>query len=264
MDRRAFISSTVALAAASGMAEAESESRGEDAREYYDLRLFTFATKASLDRYSAFLSTALLPVIRQSRIGLAGAFTIADKPDSLNIYLLQSHASLAAYAASENHLLEDAQFLRLGSSVLDLPADDPPYAHAESSLMHAFEGWPRLTHPSESANDLPRVFELRTYESHSRKANKKKIEMFNQGESAIFARCGFQPVFFAETLAGPQIPNLTYMVTYPSIEARDGFWKKFGADPEKARLFAIPEYADKLIVSKIHSTFLKPISGSLI
>ena len=66
------------------------------------------------------------------------------------------------------------------------------------------------------------------------------------------------------TLTGPQIPNLTYMVTYPSIEARGDFWKAFGADPEKARLFAIPEYADKLIVSKIHSTFLKPLPGSMI
>jgi hypothetical protein len=134
----------------------------------------------------------------------------------------------------------------------------------ESALMLAFESWPKLTPPKESANEQPRVFELRTYESHSRSANKKKIEMFNKGEAAIFARCGFQPVFFGETLAGPQVPNLTYMVTYPSIEARSGFWTAFGADPEKARLFAIPEYNDKLIVSKIHSTFLKPIAGSLI
>lgn len=262
MDRRAFISSTVVLAAASGIAEAEHHA--DNSREYYELRLMTFSTKSSLDRYKAFLKGAYFPAIVRNGMGTAGAFTIADKPDELTIYIIQSHASLATYMLYEGRLSEDDQFLKAGASVLDLPADDPPYTHSEASLMHAFESWPALTPPRESVNDQPRVFELRTYESHSRKANKKKIEMFNKGEAAIFARCGFQPVFFGETLAGPQIPNLTYMVTYPSIEARDGFWKAFGADPDKARLFAIPEYSDKLIVSKIHSTFLKPIPGSLI
>jgi len=40
--------------------------------------------------------------------------------------------------------------------------------------------------------------ELRTYESHSKKANLKKIEMFNTGEIAIFRRAGLSPVFFAK------------------------------------------------------------------
>jgi hypothetical protein len=88
--------------------------------------------------------------------------------------------------------------------------------------------------------------------------------MFNAGEIGIFDRAGFQPVFFGETLAGPQIPNLTYMVTYPSVDERGKYWQKFLADPEKTRLFAIPEYADKLIVSKIRSVNLKPLPGSQI
>jgi hypothetical protein len=130
--------------------------------------------------------------------------------------------------------------------------------------MLAFESWPHLKTPKEATGDQQRVFELRTYESHSRKANLKKIEMFNSGEAALFGKHGFQPVFFAETLYGPQIPNLTYMLTYPSVEARGDFWKAWGADPEKARLFANPEWADRLIVSKIHQAFLKPLPGSLI
>jgi hypothetical protein len=132
----------------------------------------------------------------------------------------------------------------------------------ESSLLHAFAGMPKLVAPTEAAGSRPRVFELRIYESHSRSANLKKIEMFNSGEIGIFQRAGFQPVFFGETLAGPQLPNLTYMVTYPAIDQRARFWAAFGADPEKQRLFAIPEYADKLIVSKIRSVFLKPLPGS--
>jgi hypothetical protein len=264
MNRRDFVAGSVAVAAASGLAEAQPADRQDGNRDYYELRLLTFATRASLDRYALFLKEAFFPAIRRNVGESAGAFTVADKPDQLSLYLLVSYPSLSAYGSGESRLIADAEFCKAGAAVLDLPATDPPYTHAESSLMVAFASWPSLKSPQETAGDHPRIFELRTYESHSRKANLKKIEMFNQGEAALFARHGFQPVFFGETLAGPQIPNLTYMLTYPAIEARGEFWKVWGADPEKDRLFANPDYADRLIVSKIHQTFLKPLPGSMI
>lgn len=264
LNRRALMASTMAMAAASGLAEAEAAMQKNSNREYYELRLLTFAAKSSQDRYAAFLKEAFFPAIQRNRLGSAGAFTVADKPDALSLYLLLTYPSIDAYATAENRLMEDAEFRKAGAGVLDLLPDDPPYAHAESSLLLAFESWPKLIPPKETAGDQPRIFELRTYESHSRKANKKKIEMFNAGEAAIFARHGLQPVFFGETLIGPQIPNLTYMLTYPNMEARAGLWKEWGADPEMKRLFAIPEYADRLIVSKIHQTYLKPLPGSMI
>jgi hypothetical protein len=36
--------------------------------------------------------------------------------------------------------------------------------------------------PRAGAEKKSRIFELRTYEAHSRKANKKKVEMFDVGE----------------------------------------------------------------------------------
>jgi hypothetical protein len=264
MNRRDFVAGSVAIAAASGLTDAQAADRPEGGREHYDLRLLTFATRAALERYALFLKEALFPAVRRLGGESAGAFTVADKPDELSLYLLLSYPSLSAYGTGESRLMADAEFRKAGAAVLDLPATDPPYTYAESSLLLAFESWPNLKIPKEAAGDQPRVFELRTYESHSRKANLKKIEMFNQGEPALFARHGFQPVFFGETLAGPQIPNLTYMLTYPTIEARGEFWKAWGADPEKDRLFANPDYADRLIVSKIHQTFLKPLPGSII
>lgn len=269
MNRRGFIATSVAMAAAAQIAEADFGAPQEMAREYYELRLLTFASQSSLDRYAGFLKEAYIPAFHRNRIGVVGAFIMADKPeadkpDSLSIYILKSFPSVGAYAEAENRMLADAEFSRAGAAVQDLPSQDPPYTQEAGYLLRAFEGWPKLKTPRESVGDKPRVFELRTYESHSRKANRKKIEMFNAGEAQIFARCGFQPVFFSEALVGPQLPNLTYMVTYPNIESRDSYWKAFGADPEKARLFAIPEYADRLIVSKIHSTLLKPLPGSMI
>jgi len=264
IDRRTFVTGSVAMAATAALGDGAAEAEPTNRREYYELRLLKFQSKEAQDRYATFLKTALFPAVQRLKLGATGGFTVADKPEELSIYLLFSYPNLAAYEGAENRLLADAEFLNSGAFVLTLPATDPPYAHAESSLLIAFQSWPLLKVPKETATDQPRVFELRTYESHSRKANIKKIEMFNNGEAALFGRHGFQPVFFGETLVGPQVPNLTYMLTYPNVEARAAFWKEWGADPEKARLFANPDYADKLIVSKIHQTFLTPLPGSLI
>ncbi len=264
MNRRGFLTTLAAMAATASLAVSAAEAAPDGKREYYELRVLKFNTKAAQERYATFLKDALFPAVRRLRLGSAGGFTVAGKPEDLTVYLLLSYPNLAAVATTERRLLEDAEFRKAGAPVLEAPATDPPFAHAESSLMLAFKSWPQLKLPKEAAAGQQRVFELRIYESHSRKANAKKIEMFDSGEAALFAKHGFQPVFFGQTLFGPQVPNLTYMLTYPNVEARGDFWKAWGADPEKARLFANPEYADKLIVSKIHQTFLKPLPGSLI
>ncbi|HID23803.1 MAG TPA: NIPSNAP family protein, partial [Planctomycetaceae bacterium] len=103
----------------------------------------------------------------------------------------------------------------------------------------------------------PRIFELRTYESHSVKAGKKKVEMFNQGgEIAIFQKTGLQPVFFAETIIGPQMPNLTYMLAFDDMAARDAAWNRFIRDPDWEKLKADPQYKDT--VSNITDVILRP------
>jgi hypothetical protein len=126
----------------------------------------------------------------------------------------------------------------------------------------AIEGMPKLEVPATAADKKPRIFELRTYESHSKKANKKKIEMFNNGEIAIFRRTGLQPVFFGETLIGAKLPNLTYMLTFENMPAHDKNWGAFGSDPEWKKLSATPGYTDPEIVTNISNVFLRPTAYS--
>jgi hypothetical protein len=131
----------------------------------------------------------------------------------------------------------------------------------ESSLMRAFDGHPAITVPKplEKGNH---IFELRTYEANNVKAVKRKIKMFNDGESAIFQRLGMQPVFFGETIVGRNLPNLTYMLTYDDFAARDRMWGAFGRDPEWQKLRAQPDLADALIVSNISNAILRPLAFS--
>jgi hypothetical protein len=123
---------------------------------------------------------------------------------------------------------------------------------------------PQLALPEFSAQKKPRLFELRTYESHSETAALKKIEMFNNGEIEIMRRVGLGPVFFGETLVGTRLPNLTYLLSAENMGAHRQHWGAFGGDAEWKRISAIPEYANSKIVSKITNQFLVPTPYSQI
>jgi hypothetical protein len=166
--------------------------------------------------------------------------------------------SLESVAATAARLQADPEYQRAGAAFLNVPSTDPAYVRMESALMLAFESFPRLEVPPGTAENRPRIFELRTYESHSERAHLKKVEMFNNGEIAIFRRTGLRPVFFGRTLIGSKLPNLTYMLTFEDMAAHDKNWAAFIADPEWKKLSTAPGYTDGEIVSNISNTFLTP------
>ena len=84
----------------------------------------------------------------------------------------------------------------------------------------------------------------------------------DEGELAIFRRVGLTPVFFAETILGAAMPNLTYMLVFPDDDGRTAAWNRFRVDKEWLKLRAIPEYADKEVVSRITNKLLTPAEYS--
>ena len=100
------------------------------------------------------------------------------------------------------------------------------------------------------------------YESNNATTLARKVKMFNEGEAGIFKRLGMQPVFFGETIAGPRMPNLVYMLSFDDLAARDRLWKEFGSDPEWQKLRSQPGYADAEIVSNISNSILRPLPFS--
>jgi hypothetical protein len=137
---------------------------------------------------------------------------------------------------------------------------DPPFVRVESNLLRAFDAMPTLEAPSGAAASKSRIFELRTYESHSDSAALNKLKMFNAGEVPIFRRAGLTPVFFGETLIGEKMPSLSYMLTFADMSARDTAWGQFGKDPEWKTLSADPQYRDN--VSAISDIILQPTAYS--
>jgi hypothetical protein len=121
---------------------------------------------------------------------------------------------------------------------------------------------PAIDVPPSDTQRAARIFELRTYESVNEKASRRKIKMFEDGEMAIFRRLGMRPVFFGQTIIGPNLPSLSYMLSFDDLAARERLWRAFGADPEWQKLRAQPGLSDAEIVSNISNTILRPLAFS--
>lgn len=260
MRRREFLSVSVAaglLSHAEMVVDADAAVSTQ--RDYYELRSYVVESQAQRDSLDAFFQKAAIPAFNRQGIGPVGVFYPLEELSP--VYVLLRHKSPESVAMATKRLLADNEFLKAGAACLDTPPAEAAYKRMQSSLMVAFEGIPTIEIPTSKPG---RIFQLRTYESHSVKAGQKKIEMFNIGELAVFRKTGLQPVFFGETLLGDRMPNLTYMLAFDSMEAGKEAWKRFGADPDWQKLRAIPEYADAKIVSHITNLYLKPAAYSQI
>jgi NIPSNAP len=262
MRRREFLASSLAASAMTApetsAARTSDPTADQSAPEFYELRQYHLRRGPQVKLTDDFLREAALPAWKRLGIGPVGVFNTTIGSDTPTVYVLIPHLSLESVAATAARLQADPEYQRAGAAFLNVPSTDPAYVRMESALMLAFESFPRLEVPPGTAENRPRIFELRTYESHSERAHLKKVEMFNNGEIAIFRRTGLRPVFFGRTLIGSKLPNLTYMLTFEDMAAHDKNWAAFIADPEWKKLSTAPGYTDGEIVSNISNTFLTP------
>jgi hypothetical protein len=263
MKRREFLASSLAASAPSTLI-AGGPATDQSRPEYYEVRQYHLRRGPQVKLTDDFLREAALPAWKKLGLGPIGVFNTSIGPDTPTVYVLIPHPSLESVATTAARLLADPDYQRAGASFLNAPSTDPAYVRTESALLAAFESIPRLEIPPAAAENRPRIFELRTYESHSEKAHLKKVEMFKLGEIAIFRRTGLRPVFFGRTLIGSKLPNLTYMLTFDDMAARDKNWAAFIADPEWKKLSTTPGYTDGEIVSNITNLLLAPTPYSQI
>lgn len=261
MKRRQFLKSSAA--AGIGVATAALNATAADKTdmttpEFYELRLYHLRRGPKTKLFDDFYREAALPAMNRAGISPVGVFNVVYGPDNPTMYILIPHKSLDSFADSNDRVRADADYQKLGAEFINCPATDPAYIRTESFLLRAFPSFPKLAVPAAAAGNKARIFELRTYESHSKKANQKKISMFNNGEIDIFHRTGLRPVFFGETLVGSKMPSLTYMLTFENLAEREKNWAAFIADPDWKKMSTTPGYTDGDVVSNITNLILKP------
>ena len=242
MNRRLFLASSAALSA-SAYEPTQKKSNSLIELRYYKLR-------NTLDgmpkRLNDFLAQKQLPALKKAgitKVGFFGNLIGAASPYVLQVSEFKDLAQMEQAWQSVGHQVAD-------------------YVRIESSLLRSFDGFPALEMPAAEAGRTARVFELRTYESNSFDSLGKKIGMFNNGEISVFRKTGLNPVFFGETIFGANMPNLTYMLWYDNLAAREANWKKFVTHPEWDKLKNTPGLSDGEVVSNISNSMLSPTAYS--
>ncbi len=262
MQRRRFLTSSLAASAAAALTPgAHAQTSG---RQYYELRRYHLQSGPQTKLADSYFADALIPALNRLSLSPVGVFNLDIGPETPAIYVLIPGNSLEALATAELRLAQDEEYQRAGQSFLKAPAKEPPYDRLESSLMVAFEGYPKLTVPPVTAQHGKRVFQLRTYESPTHHDHQVKVEMFNSGEFGVFDRAGFWSVFYGDTLVGPRLPNLTYMLSFPELSELEAKWKTFMADPEWKKLTSSSKFNYESIVSNVTNLILKPATYSQI
>jgi hypothetical protein len=266
MKRRNFLLSlgaagTIPVASIAGKFQG-GRSTGKDG-EYFELIKFHLHVGKKKNMVSDFYRDAAIPALNRLGINPVGVFNVQYGPNDPSLYVLIPHKSLQSMMTVSERLLKDKQHLAAGERFLKAPLSDSAYVRMEKTLLKAFKNMPTVEIPTSLLHKKSRIYELRIYESHSQVAGKKKIQMFNEGgEIAIFRKTGLNPVFFAETIIGKQMPNLSYMLVFENMDSRYKHWEIFRKDPAWLKLRVDAQYKDT--VSNVTDIILKPAAFSQI
>ncbi|MDQ6610627.1 MAG: NIPSNAP family protein [Bacteroidota bacterium] len=233
------------------------------AKQYIELRIYHFNTGQQLLRVDSFLKQALVPALHEAGIEKVGVFTPVDIDTATDkkMYVLIPHKTLKEFEELPLKLEKNKMYMEAGAAYMNTVYNQPAYARFETILLQAFEGVPEIKAPQLTGEKANRVYELRSYESSTEKLHQNKVQMFTKGgETGLFQRLGFNPIFYGHVLSGSRMPNLMYMTSFENKTARDENWKAFSSDPFWKTLSAKPEYQNN--VSKIDIVFLTPATYS--
>jgi hypothetical protein len=104
------------------------------------------------------------------------------------------------------------------------------------------------------------IYELRVYRCIPGRLP-ALIKRFETATLRIWEKHGIKQVGFWTTLIGESNMELTYMLAWESMAAREKIWNGFMADPEWISARAESE-KDQLIVANITSSLLQPTAFS--
>jgi hypothetical protein len=257
MQRRSLLA---ALAGASLAGSAQAA--GEDKRAIIELTYVWMRTGEGQQsrRMRRFLSDSLVPALKRAGSGPVGLFSSVIGMKSPSLLVVSRYSNLAGRDEVAARLQEDKEAVQAADEFYSQP--EPAFERMDKVLLRGFQTVPDIEAPPTSEDRPPRVFELRIYESDSPATLARKVEMFNEGEIALFRKNGLLPIFFGETIIGAGMPSIAYLIACDNWAARETNWAAFRGDPGWAKVQSNPRYGAPGLVSNITNTMLEPLPAS--
>ncbi|MFH0841139.1 MAG: NIPSNAP family protein [Bacteroidota bacterium] len=229
---------------------------------YYEIRAYHVKYSTQAERVDSYLRDAYLPALHKAGITSVGVFkpVASDTAFGKVIIVFIPYSNLKQYEKVTALVENNRDYQNSGKMFIDASFNDPPFTRYESYFLKAFEGMPAFAPPVYTNPEGERVYELRNYESATEAKAAKKIEMFNNGEIALFKSLGFNAVFYGKVLMGSRMPDLIYMITFQDMATHDTRWQDFGNSGEWKKMSELKEYENT--VSRITRYLLSPTSYS--
>jgi hypothetical protein len=259
MQRRFFVQS---LAGAGLMSQAGAPAGAQESNRktrLYCLDYFYYRQGDQATRLTQFL-TSQTPLFAK-RIRTFGVFTAVMAPRVQTFMTLSGFASFEEMTAAARDIEGDAGYQKAHEEFER--GATPPYDSVQRVLLQATDFSPEVVPLAEKPKS-PRYFEVRLYHSPTRRQLQLVHERFTGVEIPIFHRSGVNPILYTDTLAGPEMPNLTYVIPFATLAEREKAWDAFNADPEwiKARAESIArggQIVDYNNISLWRATAFSPI-----
>ena len=166
MERREFLTASLATSALALANQANAQTPSGKAREYYVIRRYHMQTGPQTSLTETYLSDALIPALNRLGIAPVGAFHLDIGPDTPTLYLLMPCSKLETLVTAELLLAQDETFMKAAEPFWNATAAAPAFLRVESWLHAAFTGWPKLTPPAADGQQEQAHLQFRTYESH--------------------------------------------------------------------------------------------------
>jgi hypothetical protein len=227
VDRRSFFG----LMGGMGMMAAgrPAGAAGENRIGFYMLETFYLQQGSQVARMHDYFSKLALPAFRSvdytGPIIYLESLVAPHMPQMVAVYGFQS---LEYLWAVHTRMQQNPDIVK---NFEQWDSGDPPFDQASATLLQATDYSPEIVVPPEPPK-TQRLFELRVYHSPTWRQLKALHERFAGPEIQIFHRVGVHPILYTSTMIGPNIPNLTYLIPFENLAAREKAWDAFAADPE--------------------------------
>jgi hypothetical protein len=224
---------------------------------FYAVEHFNIKSGPQLGRLHDFCSQSLLPALNKIHSGPRIYLEAMVGPRVPHFTVISGFSSLEEMWSVHTKMMQDETIRKAAEALESGP--DPAYESLDSAVVEAADYSPEI---KPDATTPPRIFELRVYHSPTWRQLASLHERFRGPEIKIFHRSGIHPILYGSTIIGPNIPNLTYLIPFTDLAAREKAWAAFGADPDwqKVRQESIAKAGE--IVSQIQVSLYKATAYS--
>ncbi|MBZ5514567.1 MAG: NIPSNAP family protein [Acidobacteriia bacterium] len=262
INRRSFLKSTSGAAMASAAMAGLGKARDAETLPQYlvDCVTFRLHSGAQMGNALAWLEKRAMPLWEKHGFGPVGVFTVDVGEHLPAVLFLRVYSSLADRQLVWSRLSSDPAWK---AAVADLEKEGPAFFREDSMLLLSTSFSPPIK-PAAPGDPAHALYELRIYESPTWRQLEYLHERFAGGEIDVFHKSGIHPVLYADTLIGPNQPNMIYLIPFESPAQREKAWQAFRDHPDWIKLREDSIRRGGEIVRNIKNMILAPTSFSML